>query len=372
MSQKTIIAIIILIIAAGAAGFYVYKNIFQPGQPEGERGSGEFPFGEAPPGEGGTSGEEKTGAKDEEIPQPPTGKISLYKGFWMPCGFYYDYPCQSMADPKDLKDAGANTASIAPNVKINSRGEAKFEAPMDYIEQALAYWAKKYYENNIRISLVIEVTYQKEFTSGGGGEPQPIPRDIASQPGFLTEYNKIVANVAKLAEKYKVEIFSPMNEPDLKLGESVASQWGQQILPVVKQYYNGKILWKAAGSALDKYDTNFKGYDIIGFDPSPGGGPFEQSMATYKTVLENLINTAQNRAVRDGVSEVMIAEFGTWGGAISFTEQQKVLAHRTVFELGQGKVSGFFALDPPPDLDRGLAGTQTLAEIKSWFAMLGN
>ncbi len=218
---------------------------------------------------------------------------------------------------------------------------------------------------------MIEVTYQKEFTSGGG-EPQSIPRDIASQPGFLTEYNKIVADVAKLAEKYKVEIFSPMNEPDMKLGEEMASQWGQQILPVVKQYYHGKILWKAAGGALDKYDTNFKGYDIIGFDPSPGGGPFEQSMAAYKTALDNLISTAQSRASRDGVSEVMITEFGTWGGAISFTEQQKVLAHRTVFEKGQGKVSGFFALDPPPDLDRGLAGTQTLAEIKSWFTQLGN
>ncbi len=142
MSKKIIIAIIILIIAVGTVGLLVYKNIFQPdqsGQPKSERGSGELPFGGAPPGEEGTSGEEKTGAKDEEIPQPPTGKVSLYKGFWMPCGFYYDYPCQSMADPKILKEAGANTASIAPNVKINSRGEAKFEAPMDYIEQALAY-----------------------------------------------------------------------------------------------------------------------------------------------------------------------------------------------------------------------------------------
>jgi hypothetical protein len=188
----------------------------------------------------------------------------------------------------------------------------------------------------------------------------------------LDQYNLIVEKMAKLAEKYKVEIFSPMNEPDLKLGEVVANKWAQDILPVVKENYSGKVLWKSAGGALDKYDTNFKGYDIIGFDPSPGGGPFEQSIAAFGIALDNLINTARSRASRDGVKEVMITEFGTWGGAVNFTEQQKVLAHRLVFEKGQGKVSGFFALDPPPDLDRGLAGTQTLAEIKSWFGQLGN
>lgn len=358
--NKKIIIISILIVVLGVGGFFAYNNFSQPGG-EGERG-----FGQAPPGQGS---EETTGALNIEVPEPPAGKVSIYKGFWMPCGFYPDYPCQSMADPEMLKDAGANIASIAPNVKINSRGEVKFEAPFDYVEQSLAYWAKKYYENGIRLSLAIEVSYQKEFTSGGG-EPQPIPRDIASQPGFLDEYDKIVVKVAKLAEKYKVEIFSPMNEPDLKLGEQAANKWAQDILPVVKENYSGKILWKAAGGALNKYDTNFKGYDIIGFDPSPGGGPFEQSMAAFGTDLDNLISIGRSRAQRDGVEEVMITEFGTWGGAVSFTEQQKVLAHRLVFEKGQAKVTGFFALDPPADLDRGLAGTQTLAEIKSWFNRL--
>lgn len=353
MNYKILIILIIVVIL-GACGFFSYKYFLK----------GEAPFGQ-------NLGEKQSAPSDsqtnETLPQAPQGSVSVYKGFWMPCGFFPDYKCQTMSSPEDLMSAGANIASIAPNVKINSRGEVKFDTPADYIEQSLAYWAKKYYENNIRISLAIEVTYQDEFTEGPSGEPQPIPRDISSNPDFLTKYNEIVADIAKLAEKYQVEIFSPMNEPDLKLGEKTANTWAQEILPIIKQNYSGKILWKAAGGALDKYDTDFKGYDIIGFDPSPGGGPFEQSMTNYRQVLNNLLSIAQSRATRDNVSEIMVTEFGVWGGALSFTEEQKVLAHRMVFEIAQGKVSGFFVLDPPTDLDRGLKGTQTLQEIKTWF-----
>ncbi|MDD5072095.1 MAG: hypothetical protein PHQ42_05190, partial [Patescibacteria group bacterium] len=276
----------------------------------------------------------------------------------------------SMSDPEDLKDAGANIASIAPNVKINSRGEVKFDAPFSYVEQSMDYWARTYYENDIRISLVIELFYQDEFIDGQSGEPKPIPRDIASKPGFLDEYNKIVVDVAKLAEKYQVEMFSPMNEPDLKLGEATASVWGQNILPEVKKYYNGKILWKAAGSDAKTAVVDFSGYDIIGFDPTPGGGDPAASLASYHIQLQEMIALAKARAVKYDVPEVMITEFGVWGGALAFSEEDKMLAHRIVFEEGQGKVSGFIALDPPPDLDRGLKGTLSLEEIKKWFGKL--
>ncbi len=373
MNSKILILLIIVIVLGGG-GFSIYQNLFQSSPPGAEQGSGEIPPGETPVGEWGVaptgeSSEEGSPAAEEDIPQPPSGEVSLYKGFWMPASFYPDHQGQSMSDPAELKAAGANIASIAVTPEINAKGEVRFEVPFDYVEQSLAYWAKKYYAVGIRLSLTLEPRYEEVFVQGGG-EPQPMPSVLASQPNFLDQYNLIVEKMAKLAEKYKVEIFSPMNEPDLKLGEARANQWAQEILPLVNQHYSGKVLWKAAGGALDKYDTNFKGYDIIGFDPSPGGGPFEQSMATFRTALKNLLAVAQARATRDNVPEIMVTEFGVWGGALSFTEEQKVLAHRAVFEEAQGKVSGFFALDPPSDLDRGLAGSQTLVEIKTWFKKL--
>jgi len=328
--------------------------------------TGERPWGENPQ----ANQEKSPGAQISEVPNPPSGEISVYKGFWMPSSFYYDHKGQSMSDPKDLKAAGANIASIAPNIRINSKGEVKFDAPFDYLEQALAYWAKNYYENGIRISLVIEMSYQEDLNLRLNQEPKPVPHGIASQPGFLDDYNKIVIEVAKLAEKYHVEMFSPMNEPDLKLGEATASTWGQAILPEIKKYYHGKVLWKAAGSDEKQANIDFSGYDIIGFDPTPGGGNPKTSLAAYPGQIREMIKLAKGRAEKYKVPQVMITEFGVWGGALAFSEENKMLAHRIVFEEGQGKVSGFIILDPPSDLDRGLLGTPSLEEITKWFNKL--
>ncbi len=377
MNTKIFI-ILITVVVLGVGGFFIWQNSIQSDQPsktgeiQTQRPQAAEEENQGPPKTEGEFGQkpgekqEKPSAKQTVVPEPPAGQVSIYKGFWMPSGFYPDYQGQSMSSPEALKGAGANIASLAVTPEINAKGEVRFEVPSDYIERSLSYWAEKYYAAGIRLSLTLEPRYEEVFVQGGG-EPQPIPSNLANDPHFLDNYNKIVDDMAKLAEKYHVEIFSPMNEPDLKLGKARANQWAQEILPIVRTNYSGKILWKAAGGALDKYDTNFKGYDIIGFDPTPGGGPFEQSMATFRQALKNLLSIAQSRAGRDNVPEIMITEFGCWGGAVNFTEEQKVLAHRAVFEEAQGKVSGFFALDPPPDLDRGLAGTKTLEEIKTWF-----
>lgn len=362
MKPKILMLVLVLAVFVVAAGVWYWS-----GGPVGNGVLGELTsslFRRSSP-----SASPRATQKTIPVSKPPSGEPAVYKGFWMPCGFFGGN-CQTMTDVKRLKSVSANIAFLAPTIKINSRGEIQTDAPLDYMGERLAEYAKKYYAAGIRLGIAIELYYEQEFKGRGSGEPGSIPAEVAQQAGFLDAYNGAVAKIAQQAQKYGVEIFSPMNEPDLKLGEAVASRWGQEILPTVKKYYKGKILWKAAGGALDKYDTNFKGYDIIGFDPTPGGGPFEQAMTQYRTSLANLLDIAQARAARDSVKYVMITEFGTWGGAIQFTEEQKVIAHRVVFELGQGKVKGFIALDPPSDLDRGLWGTATSDEIRSWFAKL--
>lgn len=310
-----------------------------------------------------------TEEKEEVLPQPPIGMVSLYKGFWMPCAYSSD-TCQPMFDVTLQKEVGANIALLGPTVKLNSKGDTMFSGPfhsIDDVEKRLAQITKKYYKEGIRIGLVIEVFYEPEFTMYGGGEPKPIPKDIGEKSGFLNKYNLVVEDIAKLAEKYKVEMFSPMNEPDMKFDDKTASEWGQRILPIVKKHYNGKILWKSAFvNQMGNYETmsiNFKGYDIIGTDPTPGGGPLEN----YRQDLNRMITKMSNYAKRDNVPGIMFTEFGVWGGAIGFSEEQKALAHRIAFEQGKGKVKGFIALDPPPDLDRSIKGTKSLEEIKIWF-----
>lgn len=351
-----VLAFIVIVILA-----VVVVLLSQGGGPRGQqRGWGQRP---------GTK-QESSGFVPGTPPEAPGGQVSVYKGFWMPASFFFDRKGQSMSDAKDLVAAGANIASIAPNIRINSQGEVKFDAPFDYMEEALAHWAKNYYENGIRISLVIELSYQDDLNARPNKAPEGVPLNIARRPGFLDKYNEIVLKVARLAEKYHVEMFSPMNEPDLKLGITTASSWGQAILPEVKKYYSGKVLWKAAGSDDKQEAIDFSGYDIIGFDPTPGGGDPATALAQYHLQLRKMIELAASRAKKYNVPIVMITEFGVWGGALSFNEENKMLAHRIVFEEGEGKVSGFIALDPPSDLDRGLAGTLSLQEITKWFKKL--
>ncbi len=302
--------------------------------------------------------------QEEELVAPKAPAI--YKGVWMPCMFI-DSSCQSMSNVSRLNDAGANLVALGPTVKINANGEARMDVPMDFVEQRLAELAKLYYNENISIAISIETMYVNSFdeqTPAGG--PGPFPSSVVSKPGFLDEYNSLVEQLANLSEKYHVAIFSPMNEPDLKLGDSAASIWGQQVLPLVKKYYSGKVLYKA-GKLSEAPALDFRGYDIIGIDITPGGGGLYGGLNEYPGILDTTLTNTLAWASRDGVPEVMFTEFGVWGAALSMNEDDKATAHEMVFEAGKGKVTGFWVLDPPPDLDRPLAGTKSLDAVKQWF-----
>ena len=298
--------------------------------------------------------------------QLPTNKILTYKGFWMPCSFMDD-SCQSMNDANLLKSMGVNIIGIAPNIKINSKGEVNF-FPMDYIEKRLNEITKIYYQAGIRVFISPELDFTEDLNSRGQGEPRRIPKETAANPGFLDKYDLIVINLAKLAEKYQIEMFSPMNEPDMKLGINVASAWGQKTLPEIKQNYKGKVLWKL-GEAVNSTSSmiNFKGYDVLGLDFTAPGESENRSLTSFPQITTKIISEALIWAKRDSIPEVILSEVGVWGGATKFSEAGKVSIHRIIFEQGKGKIKGFIILDPPPDQGWSLKNTQSAEEIKNWF-----
>ncbi len=300
----------------------------------------------------------------------PKEKVNIYKGFWMPCGFMSD-SCQSLMGANQLKDAGANMAALDISVSINEKGEIKNAYPMEFIEKRLSELAHRYYPKGIRMYLVGDIFYTKDLNARGG-EPGPVPDEAANNPNFLKNYDNFIIEIAKLAQKYNVDAFSPMNEPDLKLGSANASAWGQKILPKIREVYQGKIIAKEAAAPLlgggprpeKNWDINFRGYDAIGVDPTCSGRP----EAECRELIKGLLSKVQALAIRDGVESIMFTELGVWGGNVkAMDEEIKVENHRVLFEEGQNILKGFFVLDPPTDLDRGLKGTKTLQEVKLWF-----
>lgn len=301
-----------------------------------------------------------------KAPRPPSQKVTLYKGFWMPCSFMDDR-CQPMNDVNLLKEMGVNLIGIAPNIKINPKGEIDIW-PLDYTEKRLNEILTRYYAVGIRVFISPELDYTEDFKSRSQGEPRPIPKNVAAQPGFMDKYDEFIVALAKLAQKYQVEFFSPLNEPDMKLGVNVASGWGQQILPKIKENYQGKTMWKvgmAYGGEIQK--INFVGYDAVGIDFTAGGGSESQALANYPQMVDQMIDGALGVAKRDNVPTVMLTEVGVWGGAIQFSEAGKTKVHEIILEQGQGKVTGFVFLDQPPDLRWSLKNTPSMEIIKTWF-----
>ncbi len=328
--------------------------------------------GPRPAGWGQRSGDMEQYSLDTLKPKvkPPAQKISVYKGFWMPCSFMDD-SCQPMNDPKILQAAGANIVGIAPNIVINEKGEIN-ALPLDYLDKRLNELTERYYKAGIRVFMSPELDYTTDLHSRSRGEPRPIPKDIAARPGFMDKYNVLVEDLAKLAEKYQFEFFSPLNEADMKLGPGVASAWGQEILPKIKERYKGKVLWKVGlGVGSEMQQINFKGYDMLGIDFTASGGDEAQSLSSFPSIVTNAIENARRIANRDGVSQVLLAEVGVWGGALRFSEEGKARIHDIIFEQGKGIVSGFIILDPPADLGGWtIKNSTSLEEIKTWFGKL--
>lgn len=92
--------------------------------------------------------------------------------------------------------------------------------------------------------------------------------------------NSKIIEHAKLAERYGVEFFAPLAEPELIFGPSASATWGQEILPKIKEVYHGEVIWRGSLSQPhmieqflhENYPTNFSGYDYIGTSITPRAG----------------------------------------------------------------------------------------------------
>lgn len=307
----------------------------------------------------------KSGGELLSPAKAPQGSVSVYKGFWMPCSFTMN-SCQPMNNVKLLKEMGVNIIGIAPNVKINSKGEIS-TFPMDFIEKRISQITNEYYAAGIRVFISPEVDYSEDLNMSGGGEPKPLPTGVAAKPGFTDKYDAMLEELTKIAEKYHVEMFSPMNEPDMKLGNGVASAWAQKILPMMRKNYSGKIMWKVGRGDSAGNDITFKGYDVLGIDFTARGGDESESIAQFPSMAKQIINQASGWAKRDGVGTFLLTEVGVWGGASRFSNEGKAAIHKILLEQGVGKVKGFIFLDPPPDQGWSMKNSKSAEEIKIWF-----
>jgi hypothetical protein len=284
----------------------------------------------------------------------PRKDIKIYLGIWMPA---LSHPgMHSTEDREYLKRIGANTAAFAIQIPYLENGELH-QRSLEVAKTKARSLIRYYKEGGLAIFFSPDPVLARYF-----GEPAPIPSEVREI--FLKNYESAIIELAKIAEEEQVEIFSPMNEPDYKLGIRRSSTWGQEILPKIKKVYSGKILWN--GSLARAFDSgkriDFSGYDIAGFTVFPWRG-----LGNYNQLIDFYLETIRRQAKEDDVDKVFISEFGVYFRAKAEDEPR---ALEMVFECGEGKVDGFFVLDPPQGFGTPIKESHLEAVIKKWFNRL--
>jgi len=254
---------------------------------------------------------------------PPETEVQIYKGAWTPLVYPQSIP--------SMKDMGVNTVFLATNF-VESEGRL-LEPPFN--KELLIANIQTAHKNGLEVALTVFIV-----------PPYPKASDLD-----LEDLNAKIIESAKLAEKYDVEFFSPLNEPELIFGPSASATWGQEILPRIKEVYHGEVIWKGSLSQphmieqflYENYSTNFSGYDYIGTSITPRAG---MNLEDFSYHVDEALDLILAFAKRDNVKGVMITEFGVWEGDIK-SEEDAARAHEIVLEKGENKVVGFFVLDSP-------------------------
>lgn len=250
---------------------------------------------------------------------PPETEVQIYKGVWFPLVLP-----NSIAKAKDM---GVNTVQLPITFRDSSLMDVPFWKEIVVVNIQTAH------RNGLKVALL--PTFIPPF---------PEQREID-----LEALNFKIIEYAKLAEKYGVEFFAPLGEPECIFGPSVSSTWGQEILPRIKEVYHGEVIWRGSLSQphmieqflYENYPTNFSGYDYIGTSITPRAG---MDLEDFSYHVDEALDLILAFAEKDNVKGVMITEFGVWEGDIR-SEEDVARAHEIVLERGENKVVGFFVLN---------------------------
>lgn len=159
-------------------------------------------------------------------------------------------------------------------------------------------------------------------------------KDITRLEAFDELALEIAKKWAQIAEAYKVEYFSPINEYDklmeaggFSTSETIErmNRWHRRALTEVRPLFKGKISLKATQVALGSYSAfSASGYDMLGITVTCGGPP-----QIYQKQVQEVFSQAQTVAERDNVDWWMNEFFLFIEGR---SEEQLVQTYRLVFD----------------------------------------
>jgi len=187
--------------------------------------------------------------------------LSFYKGIWTSPGM------EERAlkhDTEKVKIDGVNIFAIPVMYSVRDDGTVKivFNAQWEGNEEnGYINMIRLAHNAGLAVFLEMDPVYLKN------GEFSSVPEKIRKV--FMENFKTACLHWVEIAEKEQVEVFSPFNEPTTVLGVEDAVKWMEEILPFIKERFNGSVIVKFAGEgpgdAITQYGS-IEGYDYVALD----------------------------------------------------------------------------------------------------------
>ena len=206
------------------------------------------------------------------IIKPSDTSITKYKGIWMP--FLREVRI-ALGDIDNLKLDGINIVAIGIKVCKNEKDD-NFYVCED--ENEIKNSINDFHKNDIRTLLILNPANPDSKIDPNSPE--------GKGRVLLDKLTALILNWSAIAEEYGVEMFCPVNEPQMLAykNDNDVSEWAQEILPKIREKYRGKIVFEVQGAKDHLY--NLTGYDYL----ADGGLTCTKDIADHPKWIEEMIN----------------------------------------------------------------------------------
>jgi len=233
------------------------------------------------------------------------------------CLYYFDEK-----EIAELKSLGVNGVRICPLYSLRRDGKIKEDIP----EFLVVNLIKKAHQEGFAVFL--------DINAGGKPTETGEPENRYDSQKYIDELYDIALHWAKIAEKEKVEFFSPLNEPNLVfVNLDLAKQWiskSQELKPV----FSGNLVLKLADIGPEEI-IDISKYDYLAFDIMWGDSRYNE----LKSHLNLAINKGNSLKQRYNLKGFFFGELGAERSMVTKDVQAEIF--KTILETSWGRVDGY-------------------------------
>ncbi len=312
----------------------------------------------------------------EEFKQPFVLETSSYPAFYRGAwGSRLDELRYYLLNSKELREAGFDSIMLGVDIVFDpATGEARSLG-----DDVFLFYLQALKREGFRIILILNPMHPN-LDMGLGYEWEEYDPDAGYHRSYelINRLNEEVIRWAETAEEYKLDGFSPTNEPyKLVRDYQDASRWLQEILPSIKEVYHGPV-W-----AVDTmYDTGMRQsipypYDYTGYSRILGGPPAgRQDIDDWEEMFKVYIQKGSEYVTEYNLEGFGLYEWGSYTGGIWYEdglvalsqENAKQTAEATI-ELAGGAVNSCFPRVSTGWID---IGTPSFNVVSDWYRSLGD